>query len=523
MTSAKGPAVSTSPSSVLSSRATRWGLPLLGVLAAIQGAAPNVAATALVGASRGLDMVAGDQALAASMQTLAIAASVISTGLLADRIGRRRMLVWALAVATVGQLVVGLAPVPAVYIAGQGLSGVGLGAVYAAAFAYIQVLAAPGRLPAAVATFAAVSGASSVAITFGGGMLAGVDWRTAFLLVPLLSVVSIGAVLAVLPVVPPSVSEPRDVVGQVLLVLGMVTFLYGVSQFAASLTSPLTWALTAAGVAVLALAAWTQTRVRHPFFPVSLFRRPSFLAALCAGFVFNFGVAASFLQLTNLWQYVLGLAPAEVALWQLPITVTSIAGAVLLGRLMTRGMSTRTSLLLGGVLSAAGFLAGALARDVDSPVAFVPAGVLIALGVTASALPYGTLVLSEAPAEFYGPVTSSRTTFGQLFYSLGTALSTVVVTQVTIGGVVSRLRATGMSESDITASLNAVGTYAKDATRPSEDVFAVAVAAYRDGFGLLMVGLAVLCLGVGVLGAWLVSRAGRSAPAAAAPAPEVPV
>ena len=51
----------------------------------------------------------------------------------------------------------------------------------------------------------------------------------------------------------------------------------------------------------------------------------------------------------------------------------------------------------------------------------------------------------------------------------------------------------------------------------------MAVAAYRDGFGLLMVGLAVLCLGVGVLGAWLVSRAGRSAPAAAAPAPEVPV
>lgn len=82
---------------------SRLAIPLLGVLAAIQGSAPNIAATALVGASRGLDMVGGAQALAASMQTLAIAASVITTGLLADRIGRRRMLVLALVTGVVGQ------------------------------------------------------------------------------------------------------------------------------------------------------------------------------------------------------------------------------------------------------------------------------------------------------------------------------------------------------------------------------------------------------------------------------------
>lgn len=174
-------------------------IPLLGILAAVQGSAPNIAATALVGASRGLDMVGGDQALAASMQTLAIAASVISTGLLADRIGRRRMLIAALVTSLIGQLIVAFATVPAIYILGQAISGVGLGAVYAAAFAYIQVLAAPGRLPAAVATFAACSGAASVLFTFSGGMLAGVDWRFAFMLVPLLSALSIPAVLALLP------------------------------------------------------------------------------------------------------------------------------------------------------------------------------------------------------------------------------------------------------------------------------------------------------------------------------------
>ena len=495
---------------------SRLAIPLLGVLAAIQGSAPNIAATALVGASRGLDMVGGAQALAASTQTLAIAASVITTGLLADRIGRRRMLVLALVTGIVGQLAVAAAPSAAVYVVGQAVSGVGLGAVYAAAFAYIQVLAAPGRLPSAVAAFAAVSGATAVLITFSGGMLASVDWRVAFMLVPVLSVLAIIGVRTMLPVVPPSVTEKRDVWGQLLLIVGMVAFLYGVSQLATSLTSPVTWTIMAGGAVLLAGFVWSQTRVRHPFFPIALFRRPLFLAALCAGFVFNFGVAASFLQLTNLWQYVLGLTPSAVALWQLPITITSIAGAVALGRLMTKGMSAQTSLLLGGVLSAAGFVAAALAREATSPLAFVPAGVLIALGATAAALPYGTLVLGEAPEEYYGPVTSSRTTFGQLFYSLGTALSTVAVTQLTIAGITARLHDAGRSDAEISTALTAVGAFAKDGTRPEAPVFDAAVAAYQDAFGALMLGVAVVALVMGLVGWGLILRSRRAAEVATA-------
>ena len=504
----------TRPTSVVRTFAV-LAVPLLGVLAAVQGSAPSIAATALVGASRGLDMVGGDQALAASMQTLAIAASVITTGLLADRIGRRRMLVAALMTGLVGQSIVALAPTPLVYILGQAVSGVGLGAVYAAAFAYIQVLAAPGRLPSAVATFAASSGAAGVVFTFTGGTLAGVDWRLAFVLVPVLSALSIPAVLALLPAVPPSVTEKRDVWGQIALTAGMVVLLFGVSQLASSLRSPMTWAAMAVGVLLLAAFVWSQTHVAHPFFPVALFRRPRFVAALCAGFVFNAGGAVAFLQFSNLWQYVLGLAPGTVAIWQLPVSITSIVGAIVLGRLMTRGMSPQTSLLVGGTLTAAGFAVAFAVRDAGSPLAFVPAGILVALGITAAALPYGTLVLSEAPAEFYGPVTSSRTTFGQLFYSLGTALSTVVVTQLTISGITTRLSAAGMSDAAVNAALGTVGDYAKNGTRPDPTVFDAALGAYRDGFGALMIGMAVVCLAVSIAGAALIGRANRTAAAIA--------
>ena len=135
-----------------STPASRWAIPLLGAMAAIQGADPNIASTALVGMSRGLHMAGGLLALAASISTLALSASVISTGLLADRLGRRRVLMAALALAALGDVIAGLAPVPVVFLLGRVLAGVGLGAVFGASFAYIRVVTPPGRIAGASAS-----------------------------------------------------------------------------------------------------------------------------------------------------------------------------------------------------------------------------------------------------------------------------------------------------------------------------------------------------------------------------------
>ena len=118
-------------------------LAFLGVLGALQGTDPNIASTALVGAARGLDMAS--TSLAASISTLALAATAISTGLLADSLGRRKVLQVGLLVAIIGDLIVFLAPDTAFYLLGRAIAGVGLGAVYGAAFAYIRAAAKPGK------------------------------------------------------------------------------------------------------------------------------------------------------------------------------------------------------------------------------------------------------------------------------------------------------------------------------------------------------------------------------------------
>ncbi len=499
--------------------ASRWAIPLLGVMAAVQAADPNVANTALVGASRGLDMSGGLLALAASISTLTLSASVISTGLLADRLGRRRVLIVALALAAAGDLIAGLAPVPAVFLIGRALAGVGLGAVFGASFAYIKDVTEPGRIAGAIGIFGAVAGAGTLLLTFIGGALSSVDWRIAFAVVPLIALLCMLAVKVVLPPTPPTARVPADVPGQVLLAAGIVGVLYGFSHSARGLTDVLTLAPFVAGLALLGLFLWREQRTETRFFPVAIFRNPVFLAAVCAGFVYNFGNAVGFLQLTNLWQFVNGLTTLEVSLWQLPLLGTGIVAALVFGRLMTRGLSSANTIAIGTATAATGFLLLAALHDATSILGFLPGSMLIGAGVIIASLPFGTLIISQAPPRFYGPVTSSRTTIGQFFFAAGLALSTVMVDRVTVGGIVRKLDAAGVPPTQTGQGLDAVTAFASTGTQPGTSLGQQALAAgtvtYGTGFAITMVTTAVLLVAVGAIGFLLLRAASRSRPSAA--------
>ncbi len=307
-------------------------------------------------------------------------------------------------------------------------------------------------------------------------------------------------------------------VGQVLLGGGVVALLYGISRLASSLTSPATLVPIGAGVALLVgFVAW-ERRTSTRFFPVELLRSPVFLAALCFGFVYNFGNAVAFLQLTNLWQYVNGLATSEVAVWQLPLLVAGIAAGLVTGRLMGRGLSNRAAGFAAGVVTAVGFVVLALSHTSSSLLGFVPGSVLVGVGVVIAAVPFGNLVLREAPPEYLGPVSSSRTTFGQFFYTLGFSLSTVAIDRLTTGGTVARLEAAGVPANQLSTGLDAVTVYASAGTRPDtalgKQALADAATSYGDAFLTTFLVVAAVIAGVATLGWWLLRHGdGEAKPA----------
>jgi len=469
---------------------SKFAVPFLGLLAAVQGSGPNIASTALVGASRSLDMVGSTQALAASMQTLAVAATVITTGLLADRLGRRRVLMTALLVGVVGNLIVAAAPTSSIYMLGMIVTGIGLGAVYGCSFAYMKAVVAPNNLAGALGVYAAVTMFATVILTFVGGSLSGIDWRVSFLLIPVIGSVCFVLVPIILPKQNRITGTTLDLAGQLLLALGIVSFLYSVSQFAQSLTSPKTLVPLIAGLVLIGAFFVWESRYDGHFYPVSLFRSPVFLAALCAGFVYNFGTAVAFLQVTNLWQYVNGLKTSEVSIWQLPMMISGIFSALVIGRLMAKGLSNRYAIVIGGVSTTAGFLLLALFHNSKGFLGYLPGLILGGAGVVICAVPFGNLILREAPARYFGPVSSSRTTVGQFFYTIGFSIATVLIDRMTHTGIVNRLEAAGVPANQLATGLDAVSVYASKSTAPTtslgQQALADAVTSYGNSFAITM-------------------------------------
>lgn len=486
------------------------GLALVAVLAAVQGSDPNIASTALPEAVRGLDI--GNRSLAASISTLALAGTAITTGLLADSLGRRRVLQMALIVSIVGDLMVFAAPDPTIYMIGRAIAGIGLGAVYGAGFAYVRALAPPGKLAATMGLWTAMLMVATLLLTFIGGGLSQIQWRTSYLVIPIVCAVCFFLVPILLPKEPRIKLPGRDILGQVLLALGVIALLVGISDLGKSLTSPIAWGGITLGLVLL--ASWFVWESRNPkrFFPVSLFKNPVFLAAITAGFIYNFGNSIVFLQASNLWQYVNGLKTLEVSLWQLPFLVSGMVAGLIVGKRMSKGLAPGAVILGGAVLSAVGVVLLGLFHAGTSLWTFLPGLILAGAGFVVASVPYGSLILKEAPAQYFGPVASSRLTFGQFFYALGMAASTIVIDKLTIGGTTARLEAAGVPPTQLGTALDAVTAYAAQSTSPTtsqgKEALADAVQSYGTGFAVAMYGLALLLLVAGVIGFVLLKRAG---------------
>ncbi len=496
-----------------SAKVSALAVPLLGLFAGIQSADPIINTNALVKASRALEMSSGVETLAASVSTLALAATVMSTGLLADRLGRRRVLLGALLVAIVGDVLVALAPAPGVFLLGRAISGIGLGAVFAAAFAYLRAVTTPATLARGVGIFSAVGSVTMIALSFLGGIVATSDWRLAFLLVPALAAVTLPATLRILPVEEPIEESGGDVAGQVLLALGVIFFLVGASHAVKGFARPETLVGLLGGTALLAAFAIVERRRADPFFPMAIFRSPLFLAAIGAGFIYNFGMSVTVLQTADVWQYANHFADSAVSLGQFPFFFAGIAAAVFVGHRMSAGAQPRTVILIASIVAAAGFFT-MLGHDEHSAyLSYVPGLILIGVGVTAASVPYGSLVIESIGTRFrrfFGSVTSSRTTIGQFAYALGVAFSTVMVDRMTDGGVVRKLEKAGVPPSQTGQGLDQIGLYVRAGKNPAtalgQRAMADALPSYSHAFVTTMCTTGALMLLAGVGSWWILGR-----------------
>ena len=497
----------------------RLQVPLLGFMAGAAVGELNISSTALVNASRGLGMSPELVPIAASALSIVLAATVISGGLLADRIGRRRLLMWALGVGIAGDLATAACIDSWMFIAGRIAVGVSLGIVFTASFTMVRAVSAPEKLGSSLGLFGAVSGISMMACSFVGGSLATVQWRAAFLVLPVMFFIAFLLVPRILPVEQPVGSGPIDALGQVLLAIGIIGPLYAVSQLTTSFTAPRT--LISFGVGVIALIAFYvwESRTPHPFFPVRIFREPVFIACILMSFCVNMSNSVLVLQLSNLWQYVRRMDTVDVAVAQLPALIMGVIASIIAGKLLAHGWRERRVGLMGFTFVFAGFATLALYRVGAPFVFFLPALILVGGGAQVINVPFGSLLMKVAPKEYIGPVTASRSSVGSFANALGMAGTTVLISRFTRSDLLHELGLDKVSGIDEGQALNPVTVYIRSGAIPADSgarhLLVEAGAAYSYAFSLTMgiVAAVVAIMGITVL--WLLRR---RVPASATPA-----
>lgn len=346
----------------------------------------NIVAVSLPAITRSLHADFAAIEWVVSAYTLTFACLVLPAGSLADRYGRKRILLAGLVLFSAASFLCGAAPSAAVLNGARALQGVGAALQLSAALAILShEFSGPDRARA----FAFWGMVVGIAITLGpvaGGIITqAFGWEWAFYInLP----VGISLIFLVLY----CVAESSDPHAERVDFIGFVLFCGGVFALTLALISGNSRGWSSAFV-VFALASSAvllagffvaETRQRRPMVDLHLFARPTFLGANIAAVSFAMTLLTMLTYLPMYFQSALGFRPEQAGLLMLPLVVPLFIVPRLVAVYLTHLLSGRALLTAGLLLVSAGLIALAIAVPFQSYPALI-AGLIVA-GVGAGIL-----------------------------------------------------------------------------------------------------------------------------------------
>jgi EmrB/QacA subfamily drug resistance transporter len=369
--------------------------------------------------------------------TLALASTVLTAGSLADRLGRRRVFTFGLALFTGASLACGLAQDITMLNASRAVQGLGAAVMFAVSLALLAH-AFPGARErgAALAAYGATIGAAfAVGPLVGGLLTSGLDWQWIFLVNLPIGLFCLWGTRA-------KVQESRDPNSRGIDWPGQITLTAGLFLLVLALLrgNELGWTsgqivaeLTGAAVALVAFVI-VQLRVSQPMLPLRFFRNPTFTGVQIAAFSISASFFAVFLYTTLYLQQILGLSAIEAGLVYLPGTLVMLFVSGATAQLGAK-VPARTMIGIGLAMVGVGMMLFTLAGVTSSWWIVLP-GELVALIGTGLFNPAVTHVaLSSVPAEQSGVAAGVHDTFRQAGIAVGVAgLGALIPAENALGG-----------------------------------------------------------------------------------------
>ena len=404
-------------------RTQRWTLAVVCAATAMLMLDIAVVNTALSAIAADLDTGLSGLQWVVDAYTLALAATVITAGSLADRFGRRRLFVIGLGVFIGTSLLCAAAQSITMLNAARAAQGIGAAIMFAVSLAVLSnAFPRPEERIRALAAYGATMGGSfAVGPLIGGALTSGLDWRWIFL-------INLPLGLMCLWIVRRFVAESMDPRAPRVDRPGLMTLTGGLFLLVFALlrgneegwSSAAILAAFAGAAALLCAFVVVESRVARPMLPLRFFRDPSFTGAQVGAFGISGSLFAMWLYMTLYLQQILGLSAIEAGLVYLPGTVLNflVAGATAsVGQKVSPRVLTAAGLALIGAGQA---LLTIVAVD-SSWGLFLP-GLLVAMVGTGMVNPaVSQVALSSAPPEQSGLAASVNDMFRQAGIAVGVA------------------------------------------------------------------------------------------------------
>jgi len=467
-------------------------LTLAVMLLAIDGTVLALAVPALTAA---LDPTSTQVLWIGDIYSFALAGFLITMGNVADRIGRKRLLLIGAVAFGAASAAAAFATSPEMLIACRALLGVSAATLMPSTLSLIRsTFHVPRQRTRAIAIWAA--GASSGAAAgplVGGLLLEHFWWGSVFLVnIPVILVI-LTAGFFLLRESRSTEPTPIDPISAVLSVLAIIPLVYAVKHLVGH-----GFDVTVPVAAVVGIAAgWAflrrQRRLATPLLDVTLFRSPAFSGAVAANALAVFAFIGLLFFFSQYLQLVRGYSPLTAGLAQLPATVASIAVAVLVGllvRRLGRGRAIGSALIVASV----GMTALAFSERLPSYLALGMSLAVVGLGVGVSMALSTDAVVAAVPRSRAGAASA----ISETAYELGTAMGIAILGSLQTLFYRSQLATEGLPAGEADAVRDSLAR-AAEALSPDSPVLEQTREAFTGGMQLTSFVAAVVLLIGGVI------------------------
>lgn len=265
---------------------------------------------------------------------LTYAVLLLTGGLLADLLGRRRIFMAGAAIFAVASLLAAFSPSIGILIGARAGAGVGAALLIPASLAIVRVIWRDARERGrALGIWAACNGlAFAIGPALGGMLIQRFGWRSIFLVVVPVSLAAVGLAPAALPESSDPHGRSVDTRGQTLGAIGLGALAFAAIEAHTSIR--LAIVACAAAIACIVLFIRTERGVGNgALVPLELFSSQGFSAACVATTAMTFGMYGVIFLLPLTWQSARGLGATAAGIALIPMALVFVIVSPFSGKL----------------------------------------------------------------------------------------------------------------------------------------------------------------------------------------------